>query len=137
MRFCTLTSALCLLTSTAHAQWSEPGTVAESIAPYGSGPELVPARGDTLWVLWVRADMPYQLMSRRFAADTWRESELLAQGAEGLHWPAGITDDSGHLVVAFYEGSYPLQPSAAQDSWAIYVMTRTDTGWTRPQFTHA
>lgn len=112
MRFCVPVSAICILTSpAANAQWSAPVTLAESISPYDPGPELVPVRGDTAWVFWIHEDAPPEdrLAARFFTAETWRGRELLAVGSEGLYWPAGIADDSGRLLVAFYEieGHFP------------------------------
>jgi hypothetical protein len=118
------------------AQWSEPESLAGPIQPFGAGPALVPARGDTVWALWVgEIGVPW-LQARVFTRDTWRDTELVASGQHGVFWPAGIVDSSGHLVVAYYEGSYPIKGAALQDSWAIYTAVRTDTGWSRPEFTH-
>jgi hypothetical protein len=117
-------------------QWSQPVTLAESIAPFGAGPELVPLSGDTIWVFWVHEDMTPRLMARRFAANNWDEPETLAIGLNGLYWPAGIVNDSNRLLVAFYEGSYPVEQTTFQDSWGIYTMKRTEAGWTQPNLAH-
>ena len=117
-------------------QWSQPVTLAENIAAYGAGPELVPLRGDTVWVFWIQEGTPTRLMARCFAADNWSETETLALGLNGIFWPTGIVDDSNHLLIAFYEGSYPVKLATFQDSWGIYTMERTETGWAQPTLAH-
>lgn len=137
MRLAVLVSVLCVSSpAVAQSQWSEPVTVAESLAPYGSGPELVPLAGDTLWVLWVALGAPARFMACRYASGVWGTPESVALSSQGLYWPSGIVDDSGRLLVACYEGSYPTA-RYDQDSWGIYTMTRTDTGWSRPALAQA
>lgn len=117
-------------------QWSQPVTLAENIAAFGAGPELVPLRGDTLWVFWIQEGTPNRLMARCFTADNWLETETLALGLNGIYWPTGIIDDSNHLLIAFYEGDYPVEKATFRDSWAIYTMKKTETGWTQPSIAH-
>ena len=137
MRLALLLSVLCVSSlAVAQSQWSEPVTVAESLAPYGAGPELVPLAGDTLWVLWMALGAPARLMACRYASGIWGRPESVALSAQGLYWPSGVVDDSGRLLVACYEGSYPTARDG-QDSWGIYIMTRTDTGWSRPALAQA
>jgi hypothetical protein len=132
MRLCILVSAVCMLSSAvAQGQWSEPSTLASGLGYYGAGPELVPQGGDTIWVFWM-GDAPPRLLGRCFEADTWHDPEQLAEGTAGIYWPTGTVDDSGHMLVACYEGSYPAALRLDQDTWGIYTMTRTDTGWTTP-----
>ena len=136
MKLSVLAAAACLVAaSVAPAQWSEPVTVAESLAAFGAGPEFVPLNGDTVWVFWIHGPSDTKVMARCFCADTWRETQVLASGQHGVYWPAAAVDDSGRLQAAFYEGSYPTV-TAAQDTWGIYTMVRTDTGWSRPELAH-
>jgi len=131
---------LCLWASSlGYAQWSPAVTVAESLSPFGAGPELVSLQGDTVWAFWIHGPMPSEprLMARCFFADTWRTPELVASSPEGLFWPAAASDDSGRLAIAFHEGNYPIQRTAAQDTWGIYTTFRTDTGWVQPELAHA
>jgi hypothetical protein len=137
MRLVPLLSVLCVSSlAVAQSQWSEPVTVAESLAPYGAGPELVPLAGDTLWVLWMALGAPARLMACRYASGVWGGPESVALSSQGLYWPSGVVDDSGRMLVACYEGSYPTA-RYGQDSWGIYTMTRTDTGWSRTALAQA
>jgi hypothetical protein len=120
----------------AQSRWSEPVTVAESLAPYGSGPELVPLAGDTLWVMWTAWGTPARLMGCRYASGVWGRPETVAVSSQGLYWPSGVVDDSGRMLVAFYEGGYEMVAQTGQDSWGIYTITRTDSGWSRPTLAH-
>jgi len=131
MRLLAITAALAAV---AVGQWSEPVTLAESVATSGSGPEFVPMQGDTAWVFWIHQDVwpEGRLMARCLTGDTWGEPELLSVGPNGISWPAGVVDDSGRVLVAYYEGSYPTKSPADQDSQGIYTMTRTDTVWSPP-----
>ncbi len=121
----------------AQSRWSEPVTVAESLAPYGAGPELVPLAGDTLWVLWTALGTPAKLMACRYASGVWGRPELVAVSSQGLYWPSGVVDDSGRMIVACYEGGYTRVEREDQDSWGIYTMTRTAGGWSQPALAHA
>jgi hypothetical protein len=121
-----------ILSAVAVGQWSEPVTLASNPAPYGAGPILVPHTGDSIWAFWIGEGMG-PLQGRCLTADSWSSPELVIQGTEGVYWPAGITDDSGRVLVACYQGSYPVKSPAEQDSWGIYTTTRTDAGWSQPE----
>ena len=120
----------------AQSRWSEPVTVAESLAPYGAGPELVPLAGDTLWVLWTALGTPARLMGCRYASGVWGRPESVAISSQGLYWPSGVVDDSGRMLVACYEGGYARTEREDQDSWGIYTMTRMASGWSQPALAH-
>lgn len=122
-----------VLVAVAVGQWSEPVTLATGLQPYGAGPELVPHVGDSIWVFWMGQVTPAALYGRCCEADTWRAVETLAQSTSGLYWPAGVVNDSGRVLVAYYDGSYPVKCLPEQDSWGIYTTTRTDTSWSTPQ----
>jgi len=111
-------------------------TIGDSVAAYAAGPVLVPAGSDTLLALWVSGEWPKTLNARVFSGDTWRDREAVAPGAEMVHWPCGIGCDPGRVLVAFYEGSYPVGVNASLDTWAIYTTVRTDTGWSGPELAH-
>ena len=128
-----LLAIILVLMAVAVGKWSEPVTLATGLQPYGAGPELVPHVGDSIWVFWMGPATPAALYGRCFEADTWRATETLAQTTSGLYWPAGVVDDSGRMLVAYYDGSYPVKSGAGQDSWGIYATTRTDSGWSSPQ----
>jgi len=120
------------LVAAAFAQWSEPVTLATGLQPYGAGPELVSHVGDSIWVFWMGQVTPAALYGRCFEADSWRQVETLAQSTNGLYWPAGVVDDSGRMLVAFYDGSYPVQHLQEQDTWGIYTATLAGGGWSVP-----
>jgi hypothetical protein len=128
-----LLAVILMLVAVAFGQWSDPVVLASGLQPYGAGPELVPHVGDSIWVFWMGQVTPAALYGRCFEADTWRATETLAQTTSGLYWPAGVVDDSGRMLVAFYDGSYPVKQPTDQDSWGIYATTRTDSGWSPPQ----
>ncbi len=126
-----------LLAALASGQWSESVVLGDSCFQYqwSAGPVLVPAGADTIWAVWKRylADHHDLVLGRRFAGDSWEAVERLTPDSAWYNYPAGILGDSGQVLVAYYEGSYPVSGPATQDSWGIYTVTRTDTGWTTPQ----
>ena len=133
-----LALTVCLMAAAiATGQWSEPVTVAESLAPFGPGPELVSSRGDTIWVFWIHGPLlsDARLMACCRYGDTWRDPQVLASGQHGVYWPAAAVDDSGRMTTAFYAGSYPTA-RVEQDTWGIYLTALADTGWTRPEPIH-
>jgi len=121
-----------VLAAVAFGQWSAPVTLATGLQPYGAGPTLVPHVGDSIWVFWMGQVTPVALYGRCFTGDSWRPVETLAQSTAGLYWPAGVVDDSGRVLVAYYDGSYPVKYASEQDSWGIYTATLIDTGWSPP-----
>ncbi|MBN2464048.1 hypothetical protein JXD38_00285 [candidate division WOR-3 bacterium] len=124
-----LLRATLVLAAVAVGQWSDPVVLGSGLQPYGAGPALVPHVGDSMWVFWM-GQAPH---GRCYEADTWCAAETLLQAEGGSYWPAGVVDDSGRILVACYNGDYPTAPLAEQDSWGIYTVTRTDTGWSPPQ----
>ena len=126
------------LVAIAPGQWSEPVVLGDSCSSWAAGPVLVPAGRDTIWAVWKRHSWDYRslIVARRFAGDSWSAVERLTPDSSCFNYPAGILDDSGRVLVAYYHGSYPVSGLSEQDSWGIFTVTRTDTGWTRPQLVH-
>lgn len=131
-------AVLLLLAAVALGQWSEPAVLGDSSETWGGGPMLVPGRADTVWAAWVRKTPDYRsrVVARRFAGDSWGAPELLTPDSSWYFSPTGVLDDSGRVLLAFYNGSYPVADAGVQDSWGICTVTRSDTGWSRSEMAH-
>ena len=126
-----------LLAALASGQWSDPVVLGDSCFRYrwAAGPVLIPAAADTDWAVWRRylPDHHDLILACRFAGDSWEAAERVTADSAWYNYPTGIRGDSGQVLVAYYRGSYPVSGPAVLDSWGIYTVTRTDTGWTIPQ----
>ncbi|MBN2464047.1 hypothetical protein JXD38_00280 [candidate division WOR-3 bacterium] len=127
-----------LLAALATGQWSESVVLDDSCYVWAGGPALVAAGADTVWAAW-KSHLPdyYNLiLARRFAGDSWEPVERVTIDSALYNYPAGILADSARVILAYYDGSYPVSGVSSQDSWGIYVVTRADSGWTEPQLVY-
>ena len=76
------------------------------------------------------------MRARCFTGDSWRSVEHVTSESCESYWPSMTKGDSSRPFLAFYNGSYPTDGSAANDSWAIYTTTRTISGWSPRQVAH-